>query len=230
MNLSTRFEPNEEVSGANSPRKLHPVSTPPPRARLTAYFAPDAPKCVVIRRGPSRYSQMIVWHTERDEFELGQWIRGSVSNLTMTRDASYAALGLMGLWPRDDSDAAEQLSVVCRPPFFTALEILRGGLALNHFHITPQDELVVHGENLEILAPNPCPLKRISWAERGDCPLDHPYTLRGEGSSGTDQQGRAILLREGCIYALGESEPRLLLDTNPFRFEPVSPPDWATRW
>jgi hypothetical protein len=54
--------------------------------------------------------------------------------------------------------------------------------------------------------------------------------LRGEGSSGTDQQGRAILLREGCIYALGESEPRLLLDTNPFRFEPVSPPDWATRW
>lgn len=148
----------------------------------------------------------------------------------MTRDTSYAALGLMGLWPRDDSDAAEQCSMVCRPPFFTALEVLRGGLALNHFHITPQDELVVHGENLEILAANPCPLKRISWAERGDCPLDHPYTLRGESSSGPDQQGRTILLREGCIYALAENEPRLLLDTNPFTFELIPPPEGATRW
>ena len=173
---------------------------------------------------------MILWHTDRDEFEFGQWIRGSVSNLTMTRDASYAALGLMGLWPRDDSDTAEQCSVICRPPFFTALELLRGGLALNHFHITPQDELVVHGENLDILAPNPCPLKRISGAERGDCPLDHPYTLRGEGSSGPDQQGRTILLREGGIYVCESSGLRLLLDTNPFRFESTPPPEWATRW
>lgn len=148
----------------------------------------------------------------------------------MTRDASYAALGLMGVWPRDDSDTAEQCSVICRPPFFMALEMLRGGLAVNHFHSTPQDELVVHGENLEILAPNSCPLKRISWEERGDCPLDHPYSLRGEGSSGTDLQGRTILLQEGRISALAENEPRLLLDTNPFRFEPVSAPEWATRW
>lgn len=48
--------------------------TPPPRLHLLV--ARDAPKILIIRRGPSKVFHLIAWNTETDEFEQGSWFRG----------------------------------------------------------------------------------------------------------------------------------------------------------
>jgi len=46
--------------------------------RLYVILARDAPVGVIFRRGPSKWVQLIKWHTDRDEFEEGQWFKGRI--------------------------------------------------------------------------------------------------------------------------------------------------------
>jgi hypothetical protein len=41
-------------------------------------FAARAPKAVILRRGPRVHYQLILWDTDADTFEPGQWMRGNV--------------------------------------------------------------------------------------------------------------------------------------------------------
>lgn len=50
-------------------------STP---ARLFVHLAREAPVGVVLRRGPSDWVQIILWHTDTDTFEYGQWFHGGI--------------------------------------------------------------------------------------------------------------------------------------------------------
>src|SRR5919198_5909820 len=46
--------------------------------RLFVYLAREAPVGVVLRRGPSAWVRLSVWHTDTDAFEHGQWFKGRV--------------------------------------------------------------------------------------------------------------------------------------------------------
>jgi len=46
--------------------------------RLFVYLAGDAPIGVVLRRGPSAWVRLSLWHTDTDEFEHGQWMKARV--------------------------------------------------------------------------------------------------------------------------------------------------------
>jgi hypothetical protein len=48
--------------------------TPPPRLHLLV--ARQAPRILIIRRGPSRVYHLILWHCDSDTFEPGSWFRG----------------------------------------------------------------------------------------------------------------------------------------------------------
>jgi hypothetical protein len=48
--------------------------TPPPRLHVLA--ARQAPRMLIIRRGPSRVFHLIAWDTETDQMEHGSWFRG----------------------------------------------------------------------------------------------------------------------------------------------------------
>jgi hypothetical protein len=50
----------------------------PYRTRTSVLFASRAPKAVILRRGPRVHYQLILWHTDTDHFEPGQWMRGNV--------------------------------------------------------------------------------------------------------------------------------------------------------
>lgn len=54
--------------------------------------------------------------------------------------------------------------------------------------------------------------------------------LRGASWADIDQQGRLVFAREGRIYSADKDGVKELLDTNPFTFEEVPPPDWALEW
>jgi hypothetical protein len=50
----------------------------PYRTRTNVLFAARAPKAVILRRGPRVHYQLILWDTDTDTFEPGQWMRGNV--------------------------------------------------------------------------------------------------------------------------------------------------------
>jgi hypothetical protein len=61
----------------------HPDSGSPPvsityRTRLFALFAAEAPKAVLLRRGPRRQQRLITWNLNDDTFVAGQWMKGDV--------------------------------------------------------------------------------------------------------------------------------------------------------
>jgi hypothetical protein len=42
--------------------------------RLFVYLARRAPVAVALRRGPSDWARLSLWHTDTDRIEHGQWI------------------------------------------------------------------------------------------------------------------------------------------------------------
>lgn len=54
------------------------LSIVPHRVRLWAIFARDAPKAVILRRGPKTHYQLIAWDLRTDTFRRGQWLKGFV--------------------------------------------------------------------------------------------------------------------------------------------------------
>jgi len=105
------------------------ISKPAP-ARLFVHLAREAPVGVILRRGPSKWVQLILWHTDTDKFEFGQWFHGRIyeSVCDISPDGSiflyYAA------------DYSEEIrgaphtptfmwkwTAISRPPYLTALAL-----------------------------------------------------------------------------------------------------------
>lgn len=61
---------------------------PPPayRTRLDILFAREAPRAVILRRGPRRHFHLIAWDLRKDRFEHGQWMKGHVRLCDLSPD------------------------------------------------------------------------------------------------------------------------------------------------
>jgi hypothetical protein len=51
---------------------------PPIPARLYVVLARETSKAMVLRRGPSKWVRVILWDTDTDQFEGGQWLHGRI--------------------------------------------------------------------------------------------------------------------------------------------------------
>jgi hypothetical protein len=94
--------------------------------RLSVFVARDAPIGVVLRRGPSNWARLTLWHTETDEFEPGQWLSGRV----FERRSDISPDGrLFAYFVRKETAkamrevGADSWIAVSRPPWFTALAL-----------------------------------------------------------------------------------------------------------
>ena len=210
--------------------------TKPAPARLSGYFAKDAPVCIILRRGPSRYTLMIKWHTDTDVFEVGQWISGAIQGFSMSSTGSHASLDVMGGKLRKQSlpDEFWQYSLVCRPPYFSALEVRFGVLTQTYIALSAEDQIDYNGGILKVNAKDKCPFPEVSaplaWMYDGVV-FGTPFCDATQGpAKGTDQSGREILFDSGKIFAIENGDPRLLFDTNPLQFSQVEPPAWALTW
>jgi hypothetical protein len=90
--------------------------------RLFVYLARDARLGVVLRRGPSAWARLSLWHTDTDRFEHGQWLKGRVYERRC--DVSLDG-GLFVYFTRknDSRAAADSWVAISRPPYFTALAL-----------------------------------------------------------------------------------------------------------
>jgi hypothetical protein len=93
--------------------------------RLHVYLAQAAPLAVVLRRGPSRWARLSLWHTDSDTFEHGQWIHARVyerrSDVSADGKLFIAFIGTSAASRRIQQ--ADSWIAISRPPYFTALAL-----------------------------------------------------------------------------------------------------------
>jgi hypothetical protein len=95
---------------------------------LHVYLAAEAPIAVVLRRGPSRWVRLSLWHTDTDMFEHGQWFAGRVyeRRCDLAPDGSLFAYFAHKAGGGPDV-AVDSWAAVSRPPWFTALALWEVG-------------------------------------------------------------------------------------------------------
>lgn len=91
-----------------------------PQVRLYALLAREANVAVVFRRGPSKRVQLLLWHTDTDEFEEGQWFKGRIYE----RRSDLSPNGkLLVYFAADHKEGYFSWTAVSKPPFLTALAL-----------------------------------------------------------------------------------------------------------
>ena len=100
------------------------MGTVPPR--IYGVFARDAPVCALLRRGPTSWVRLIVWRTDEDTVDRGQWFRGRIYD----RRSDLSPDGRLFVYfaaKRGTRQAATEVgetwTAVSRPPAFTALAL-----------------------------------------------------------------------------------------------------------
>lgn len=114
--------------------------------RLFGLLATEAPRAVLLRRGPSRWVQQILWHTATDTFEAGQWFCGRIYEwgCDLSPDGTLLVyLARKAETPeRRRSSTTHKWTALSHPPYFTAMALWPcgdtwdgGGVFLSHQHL-----------------------------------------------------------------------------------------------
>jgi hypothetical protein len=101
------------------------MSTTSP-CRLYFYLARNSPVAVILRRGPTKWVQMIKWDTANDTFTEGQWIEARVQEYesSISDDGTLFKSSVhQERLPPKDPDVGSRWDAISRPPFFTALAV-----------------------------------------------------------------------------------------------------------
>ncbi|MGN6366706.1 MAG: hypothetical protein ACTHN5_00315 [Phycisphaerae bacterium] len=86
-------------------------------------LAREAPVGVLLRRGPTRWCQAVLWRTDTDEVERGQWVHHRVyeRRCDLSPDGKLLLYFAMnGAW---ESETKGAWTAISRPPYFTALAL-----------------------------------------------------------------------------------------------------------
>lgn len=86
-------------------------------ARLYAILARKAPIAVVFRRGPSKQVMLLLWHTDTDIFEEGQWLKGRIYERRC--DLSPSGKRLI-YFAASYKEPYRSWTAISKPPYLTA--------------------------------------------------------------------------------------------------------------
>jgi hypothetical protein len=96
-------------------------------ARIHVLLARNRPLGVIIRRGPSKSVCTILWDRHRDEFQIGQWLKGHIyeRRSDLSPDGKYLIYFAMnGKWK---SEAKGSWTAISRAPYLKAIAIFPKG-------------------------------------------------------------------------------------------------------
>lgn len=96
-------------------------------ARLHVLLARKAKVGLVIRRGPAKSVCTVLWHRERDTFELGQWMRGRIyeRRCDLSPDGRwFIYFAMNGRW---QSGARGSWTAISRVPYLKATDLFAKG-------------------------------------------------------------------------------------------------------
>lgn len=89
----------------------------PVPARIFFIQAREASKAVIFRRGPTEWTQMVLWDLEDDTFEFGQWIKKKIR----PRRCDLSPSGQYLIYLVDNFEHMQSRTVISRPPFWSAI-------------------------------------------------------------------------------------------------------------
>ncbi len=95
--------------------------------RIHVLLASHAPVGLVIRRGPSKSVATVLWDRRRDEFKLGQWLKGRIyeRRSDLSPDGKYAIYFAMnGKW---SSESQGSWTAISRAPYLKAIAFFTKG-------------------------------------------------------------------------------------------------------
>jgi hypothetical protein len=129
--------------------------------RLFGLLATNAKIAVLLRRGPSRWCQMILWHTDTDKIIPGQWVHHRIyeHSSCLSPDGQFFVYHAFGPHRSKNSKNPIDWLAISRPPYFTALTMWR-------YHL---GELVFEGNATTTSRPRFDPSKLSSVV---DTPLE----------------------------------------------------------
>ena len=94
---------------------------------LYVILAREAPRAVILRRGGTGVVRLILWQTDTDEFEPGQWFRGRIhgefSDLSPDGRLFIYAAGKQSMAAARASEYGYAWTAISRPPYLTALAL-----------------------------------------------------------------------------------------------------------
>lgn len=91
-----------------------------PQVRLYCLLAREAPLAAVFRRGPSKQVLLVLWRTDTDQFQEGQWLKGRIYERRC--DLSPSGQRLI-YFAADYKKPYFSWTAVSKPPFLTALAL-----------------------------------------------------------------------------------------------------------
>lgn len=90
------------------------------QTRLYCILAREAPLAVVFRRGPSKQVLLVLWHTDTDQFQEGQWLKGRIYEHRC--DLSPSGTRLI-YFAANYKKPYFSWTAVSKPPYLTALAL-----------------------------------------------------------------------------------------------------------
>ncbi len=136
----------------------------PPASRLFPVFARTAPQAVIFRRGPSDWTRLILWHTDTDEFEPGQWFKGRVferrSDLSPNGEKLIYFARKTNWHTLHDEEYTRAWTAISRPPYYTALALWPKGNTWHGGGLFVDDRTVILNHRPERAIPHPDHLPR----------------------------------------------------------------------
>jgi 3',5'-cyclic AMP phosphodiesterase CpdA len=97
-----------------------------PSCKVFGILARESALGVLIRRGPSKWVQLITWDTLYDTFNFGQWFKGRIyeHRCDVSPDGSlFVYFAAKNSARQRSSEYTETWTAVSRPPFLTALAL-----------------------------------------------------------------------------------------------------------
>lgn len=188
--------------------------------RLHLLFARDAPRAVILRRGPSAWYHVMRWNLLDDSIEHGAWFKGRLyeERCDLSPDGELLIyFALKGThW---NTSYSGSWSAVSRAPWLHALALW------------PQGHTWGGGGYFE--GPRHVVLNACSDEAHPDHPA-HGLSVRvgsrpaSPPRGAVDANAHSVFVRNGRIYRGDSSEPTLVADFNDLMPKPSPPPAWAS--
>ena len=90
-------------------------------ARVHIILAREAPVAIIIRRGPAKAVCTLLWDRQRDEFSLGQWLRGRIYERRCDLSPDGEHFIYFAMTNRAAFDLAPVYTAVSRAPWLKAI-------------------------------------------------------------------------------------------------------------
>ncbi len=183
-----------------------------PPCRLDFVFAATASLAVILRRGPSRSVKMLLWHTNTDRFEDGEWWRGRVyeDKCGLSPDGRLFVYFGYRWKPRYIPEEVFAFTAVSRPPSFRAIALWPAGDTWGGGgHFADNKHLVLNYGEGALPEPHPSYLPRgfqvagqanSAAAARPNQPFElDPAEYPASDWLGTDHKGRRVFTKAGAL-------------------------------